>query len=391
MKQINSERLVTALTLLLAAFLGLGLFSQAVHNNSHNEQMYVTAGYLLAQGERLYTDFAFVQTPYSPLIYAAVFKLTGGYYLFSAKLVNFAFLAFAAGLLWLLARRRTRDDLFSAALLSLFLANYYLLRAAIEASNYTIPIAFSLAAYALFLRYIDRPRRPLAFFAAGALLAAAVGAKLYYATLLAPFALAALLYPVAASLRSRIIGGLLPLAGGTVAGALPLLYYAARDWERFAFNNLGYHLLNTSLARAERFRPHDLGNPAGYSLRHPRQPQLLAAGRLSGAGSRHPVRTERLLPASPAPARGGHHPLGAAGCGLHRDGLHAAAALSAILRHARAFSCSRCCSRLCSHRPAAAGDVATPDADRCRTAYARRTAAAYRLRGASARMTAGRQ
>ena len=63
MKQINSERLVTALTLLLAAFLGLGLFSQAVHNNSHNEQMYVTAGYLLAQGERLYTDFAFVQTP----------------------------------------------------------------------------------------------------------------------------------------------------------------------------------------------------------------------------------------------------------------------------------------------------------------------------------------
>jgi 4-amino-4-deoxy-L-arabinose transferase-like glycosyltransferase len=255
MKQINSERTVTALALLLAAFLGLGLFSQAVHNNSHNEQMYVTAGYLLAQGERLYTDFAFVQTPYSPLIYAAFFRLTGGYYLFTAKLVNFAFLAFAAGLLWLLARRRTRDDLFSAALPALFLANYYLLRAAIEASNYTMPIAFSLAAYALFLRYTDRPQRSLAFFAAGALLAAAVGAKLYYATLLAPFALAALLYPAAASLRSRIVGGLLPLAGGTVAGAMPLLYYAARDWERFAFNNLGYHLLNTTWREQSGFAP----------------------------------------------------------------------------------------------------------------------------------------
>ena len=35
---------------LLAGFLVVGLFSQTVHNNSHNEQMYVTAGYLLAHG-----------------------------------------------------------------------------------------------------------------------------------------------------------------------------------------------------------------------------------------------------------------------------------------------------------------------------------------------------
>lgn len=272
MKRLNAGQLLTALMLLLAAFLGIGLFSQTVHNNSHNEQMYVTAGYLLAQGERLYADFAFVQTPYSPLIYSAFFRLTGGYYLFTAKLVNFAFMALAAGLLWLTARRETRDRLFSAALLALYLANYYLLRATIEASNYAMPIAFSLAGYYLFLRYADHPRRPWAFFFAGALLAAAVGAKLYYATLLAPFALAALLYPLDRSLRSRILGGLLPLAVGAVAGALPLLYYAARDWDLFAFNNLGYHLLNETWRERNGFAPLDwraLLDTAGGLLSNP--------------------------------------------------------------------------------------------------------------------------
>ncbi|MFN2199581.1 MAG: glycosyltransferase family 39 protein, partial [Caldilineaceae bacterium] len=233
-----------------AGFLALGLFSQAVHNNSHNEQMYVAAGYLLNHSERLYQDFAFVQTPYTPLIYALAFRLSGGFYLLTAKLVNFGFFAVAAALIYLITRRETRDMVFSLTLLALFLANYYLLRTVIEASNYTIPMACSLGAYYLFVRSLDSRRRSVMFFLAGVLLAVAVGAKLYYATLAVPFGLAALAYPRRASLRSRIGAGALPLVAGTVAGALPLLYYAARDWDRFAFNNLGYHLLNAQWREA---------------------------------------------------------------------------------------------------------------------------------------------
>jgi hypothetical protein len=206
--------------------------------------MYVTAGYLLAQGERLYQDFAFVQTPYSPLVYALAFRLSNSHYLLTAKLVNFAFFAAAAILLYAIVRRETRDRIFTLTALALFLANYYLLRSVIEASNYTIPIACSLASYYLFIRYVDNRRHPLAFFFAGLLLAVALGAKLYYATLIIPFGLAVLIYPSTTSLRSRIVSGLLPLAGGVLAGIIPLLYYAGRDWNRFAFNNLGYHLLN---------------------------------------------------------------------------------------------------------------------------------------------------
>jgi hypothetical protein len=36
------------------------------------------------------------------------------------------------------------------------------------------------------------------------------------------------------------------LVGGTLLGLAPALVYALRDWEAFAFNNLGYHLTNTA-------------------------------------------------------------------------------------------------------------------------------------------------
>ena len=305
-------------------------------------------------GERLYTT-AFVQTPHSPLIRAVVFKLTGGYYLFSAKLVNFTFLAFAAGCSGLPAAARTTP--FSAVVV-LFLANYYLLRAAIEASNYPYPSPL-----------------PGGLCPVPALLTAALSARLLAAGVAGCAVGAGLTtqLPWRPSPRLRCLSRrkpvqphhrrVLPLAGGTAAGARPALL--RRDWERFAFNNLAT-TCSTRPGEQSGFAP--MTWEPCWVQPATSQPQLLAAGRPSGAGSRHPAH-RKAAPASPAPARA-DITLGAAGCGLHRDGLHAAAALPQYC-HAR-FSCSRWLA-LCSHRPAAAGDVATPDADRCCTAYARRT------------------
>ncbi len=226
-------------TLLLAAFLGLGLFSQAVHNNSHNEQMYVTVYYLLA-GERLYTDFAFVQTPYSPLIYAVVFKLTGGYYLFSAKLVNSPSSCLCRGAVLALARRRTRRPLQRRAKLSSSWRTTTR-RAAIEASNYTIPIAFSLAAYALFLRYIDRAvRSPLRRRrAAGRAVGPSSTTQPCWRP--SPWLRCSIpsRKPAQPHHRRAAAAGRRNRCRRASCSTTP------RDWERFAFNNLGYHLLNT--------------------------------------------------------------------------------------------------------------------------------------------------
>src|SRR5690606_29529221 len=100
-------------------------------------------------------------------------------------------------------------------------------------------------AYWLWLRGAEgRTNYPLAAGLAGVALAGAVGAKLYYATLALPFGVALLIYPRRLSLRRRLSDGLLPLAAGGVIGLLPVLRYALRDWTNFAFNNLGYHLVN---------------------------------------------------------------------------------------------------------------------------------------------------
>lgn len=240
------RRALIGLVALVAATLAVGLFAMTVFNRAHNEQMYVAAAYLLTQGQQLYSDFAFLQMPYSVLNYALVYVLTGGgYFLLKTKLINWLWMVIGAGLIFRRTRRITQDVLLALLILALYFANYYLLRATIEASNYAMPLALSLGAYLLWLRGVEgRMNYPLAALLAGMALGGAVGAKLYYAALALPFALAALLYPRPFSLSKRLIQGILPLALGGLVALLPVGYYALRDWDRFAFNNLGYHTLN---------------------------------------------------------------------------------------------------------------------------------------------------
>ena len=74
----------------------LAVFSLAVLANSmtkpvgHDEQMYCTAGALLAQGKMIYRDFSYVaQMPYHPLLCAALYRaLNTSYFLFTGRIVS---------------------------------------------------------------------------------------------------------------------------------------------------------------------------------------------------------------------------------------------------------------------------------------------------------------
>ena len=237
---------ITGVVWLVAGLLALGLLGMTLANRAHNEQMYVAAGYLLSQGQRLYTDFAFVQMPYMPWVYAAVYSVTGAsYYLLKAKLVTWACLAGAGWLLTARSQRAGGDTLFAATLLTLFLANYYTIKAVEEASNYALPLLLGLVAYVVFLRGVEgRMRLSLAAGLAGLALGGAVGTKLYYAMLALPFGLVALRYPRELPFVRRLAQGVGGLALGGLVGLGPVAVYALGDWDRFAFNNLGYHVLN---------------------------------------------------------------------------------------------------------------------------------------------------
>ena len=72
------------------------LFSLAILANSmtkalgHDEQMYCTGGVLLAQGKMVYRDFSYIaQMPYHPLLFAAVYKITGtSQYLLVGRIIS---------------------------------------------------------------------------------------------------------------------------------------------------------------------------------------------------------------------------------------------------------------------------------------------------------------
>jgi len=84
---------VLVMGLALTVFLALGimlLLNSMSKAPSRDEQMYCTAGALMAQGLDIYEDFSYVsQLPYHPLMLAAIYKILGTtHYLLTARLVT---------------------------------------------------------------------------------------------------------------------------------------------------------------------------------------------------------------------------------------------------------------------------------------------------------------
>jgi hypothetical protein len=240
---------------LLAAvvlFAAAGAFATAMTVFNHNEHMYLSASLHLTQGLLPYRDFAYLQTPYLPFLYAGLFRLLHlhTHYLMAAKLLSFAFLMASALLIFLAARRASRCAASAAAIAALFLLNLQVAVPAAEISNYAMPMAFSLGALLAFVAATDSATPRLGGLAlAGFLAAIAIGAKLTYAPLALPLALAIHFryrtshpgIPTQAPSRPLALAA---FATGLVAGLLPLMILLASDPSAFLFNNLGFHHLN---------------------------------------------------------------------------------------------------------------------------------------------------
>jgi hypothetical protein len=270
-------RCLLGLAILIAATAAL---ADVMRSFDHNEHMYISASVLVSQGRVLYEDFAYLQMPYLPLLYSAVYKTLGitSYYLLAAKVVSFLFLATSALILFLLARSVTRDATLSLGVAALFLLNTTILRAGIEASNYIMPVAFSIAAFYVFHLSVSTPgARPLPAALAGLLLALAIGAKLTYASTVVPF-LAVSLWLALKKDRSADTGRsaarvLVPFLTGLAIGLLPALFYLASDPGSFFFDNLGFHNLTSQWRRETGCKgPISLGGKIKYAYIMYRKP-----------------------------------------------------------------------------------------------------------------------
>lgn len=233
----------------ILAFGVVGAFARIMVSLDHNEHMYIAASVLVSQGDALYQDFSYLQTPYLPILYGTLFRLLGisSFYLLTGKLMSFLSLGLSSIALFLLARRVLDDVALSLGIVALFVMNMSIAGPAQEVSNYIMPVALSMASFYVFTVSIENRTRPFGVGLAGFLLAIAIGIRLTYAAVVLPFVIISVFYPLSQhspmTTRRRIADAILPFTVGMAIGLLPVSLFLS-DLESFVFHNLGYHHIN---------------------------------------------------------------------------------------------------------------------------------------------------
>jgi len=224
---------------LAAAYVTLALFRPV----DHDESQYVAATVLTAHGLLPYRDFAYLQTPLQPVLFAPIALLAGTLTWPALRLTNALLGLAAVAFVHAAARRAGASPAIARTCAALFATTDILLFSIGTARNDALPAACLAAALWLIARTEHDRRTALAI---GLLLAAATAAKISYAFPAAAYGLYALARP-----RHRpwlVTLGALPVAAfvawtvtlspegflfGTVhfPAAAPAEFYADRPWK----------------------------------------------------------------------------------------------------------------------------------------------------------------
>ena len=163
----NGKIIYLAATALFFAAVFLLLLSASMAKGlSHDENMYVTGGKLLAGGLLPYRDYHYFQMSYLALIYAAIFRATDNL-LLGARLFNTVCAVLSLGISYYVASIlfRTAGYLFrflaGVGAVTLVMANPVFIYASGLAWNHDLPILLTLLAFVLFWRGGRRGTEPL--------------------------------------------------------------------------------------------------------------------------------------------------------------------------------------------------------------------------------------
>lgn len=152
-----------------------------LHPIDHDESQYVAAALLSAQGEQPYRDYAYLQTPLQPLVFAPIAWAAGWHAWLALRLANVLLGVCILGCVWRAAREAgagPRAALGAAALLG---ACDIVLFSISTARNDALPAALLAAALIPVVRAQRGDATRASAVLAGVLLAAAAAAKLSYA------------------------------------------------------------------------------------------------------------------------------------------------------------------------------------------------------------------
>jgi 4-amino-4-deoxy-L-arabinose transferase-like glycosyltransferase len=222
----------------------------------NDEHQFVASGALLARHASLpYRDYPYFHMPNLVFIYAALFKMTD-YLLLASRMVSVVSAALAVGTICWTALQlfldgpRWRRFLIAAGAVLLLMCNPLFTFTSGRAWNHDLPTLLILLAFLACCLGTRRPHSVGWVAASGLLLGFAIGTRLTYLPLLAPFAAVAMWHPSTNSWRKRIVLTS-AFGGGVLIGLAPALVLFAIAPEQFIFGNFEWARLNTQF-RADR-------------------------------------------------------------------------------------------------------------------------------------------
>lgn len=216
---------------------------------SHDENQHIAAGALISrEGLLPYRDFPHFHTPYLAFIHAALFRTTD-HLLLAARLFSALCATIAVGLVGAAAAHAFRDHsshvrrLGTAGAVILALSANVFTHTTGHAWNHEPPLLAALASFLVLASGISRAAAGR-IFAGGILLGFAIGLRLTFAPLLAPFGLAVLLLGPGAVARRFVLSAW--FSGGVLVALGGVAWLAALAPEQAWFANFEFAKVNVT-------------------------------------------------------------------------------------------------------------------------------------------------
>jgi hypothetical protein len=225
-----SVKTANIIAILVLTALGLAVLANSMSKPvGRDEQMYCTAGVLMAQGKMIYRDFSYAaQMPYHALLYAALFKtLSTSYYLLTGRIVSVVCDILVVVCIVFVYRRIFATFAASGMLLGLAGGILYVFNPLVDyangyAWNHDVVILCVVLSFLLFLSCdLKQKSRYWRIAAIGVLLTLAACMRITTALVELMFFVLLLLQP-AKSRRERLISALPFLIGATIVLIWPV-------------------------------------------------------------------------------------------------------------------------------------------------------------------------
>ncbi len=231
--------------LIVCAFIFGGAMWQEVHQDEH--QFVAPATVFARHGLLPYKDFPLFHTPNLVFVYGALDKVFTSPLLAARSFCVLCFALTALLLGWqtrasLIQRPAWTRDVASICAVLFFVTAAVFANVARLAWNHALPMLLVVCAFLLHIKAARQKRGGAALFVSGICLGFAIGTRISFAPLVAPFGLAVFLLPNFRA-REKWHGAAL-FSAGVLLAMLPSLWLLAKYPEQFWFGNFTYPKLS---------------------------------------------------------------------------------------------------------------------------------------------------